>query len=211
MGSDSSYPRVDWLRLHRLPTFFGLIGLGFMDKKFFAGTEMSGSTVQSIIHRMESNESPPTYFRTNKFTSGFQSIVDAYGIASYREINPAPYTIITFPFLFAVMFGDFGHGIIMLVFALFLVLKEKSLQAKDIRDEIFQTFFGGRYIILLMGIFSMYTGLIYNDIFSRSLNIFGTGWRVNNTRIYSGSVYHMETVILDPATDEWTGVCFSKF
>lgn len=143
------------------------------------GTERSGSSVPPILNRMETLEDPPTYNRTNKFTAAFQHLIYAYGVATYREVNPAPYTIITFPFLFAVMFGDLGHGALMAAFGFWMCYKEKPLQAKKIDSEIWNIFFGGRYIILLMGLFSMYTGLIYNDIFSKSLNIFGSSWRNN--------------------------------
>ncbi|KAF4092998.1 hypothetical protein AMELA_G00027310 [Ameiurus melas] len=142
------------------------------------GTEKSGSTVPSILNRMQTKQTPPTYNKTNKFTSGFQNIVDAYGIGSYREINPAPYTIITFPFLFAVMFGDLGHGLLMTCAALYLVLRESRLSAQKNDNEIFSMVFAGRYLILLMGLFSMYTGIIYNDCFSKSLNVFGSSWSV---------------------------------
>uniref|UniRef100_A0A8C7KY02 V-type proton ATPase subunit a n=1 Tax=Oncorhynchus kisutch TaxID=8019 RepID=A0A8C7KY02_ONCKI len=152
-----------------------------MDSIQFAlrrGTEKSGSTVPSILNRMQTKQTPPTFNKTNKFTSGFQNIVDAYGIGNYREMNPAPYTIITFPFLFAVMFGDLGHGVLMTCAALYLVLRESRLVAQKNDNEMFSMVFAGRYIILLMGVFSIYTGIIYNDCFSKSLNLFGSGWSV---------------------------------
>uniref|UniRef100_A0A914EDI9 V-type proton ATPase subunit a n=1 Tax=Acrobeloides nanus TaxID=290746 RepID=A0A914EDI9_9BILA len=140
-------------------------------------TQLSGSTVPSILNRLDTHSTPPTYHKLNKFTQGFQNIVDSYGIASYREINPAPWTIITFPFLFAVMFGDAGHGLIMILAALTFILNEKRIEKAKIKDEIFNTFYGGRYVVILMGCFSIYTGLVYNDIYSKSINIFGSGWR----------------------------------
>lgn len=112
---------------------------------------------------MATSETPPTLNVTNKFSAGFQMIIDAYGVSNYGEVNPAPFSIITFPFIFAIMFGDTGHGIIMTCFALWLVIKERELAS--IKDEIFSMFYGGRYIILLMGMFSIYTGMIYNDVF----------------------------------------------
>lgn len=43
------------------------------------GTVKSGSSVPSILEKIETTEVPPTYNRVNKFTRGFQNIVDAYG------------------------------------------------------------------------------------------------------------------------------------
>ncbi|KAJ7621610.1 V-type ATPase, V0 complex, 116kDa subunit family [Mycena polygramma] len=138
-------------------------------------TEHSGTSVPPILQEIHTTKTPPTYNRTNKFTEGFQAIMDSYGIATYQEVNPGLFAIVTFPFLFAVMFGDIGHGCIIFAAALYMIMVEKKWAKADL-GEIIGQFFYGRYIILLMGLFSMYTGLMYNDIFSKSLHIWHSGW-----------------------------------
>ncbi|KAM5273853.1 V-type proton ATPase 116 kDa subunit a 1 isoform 21-T21 [Ctenodactylus gundi] len=148
------------------------------------GTEHSGSTVPSILNRMQTNQTPPTYNKTNKFTYGFQNIVDAYGIGTYREINPAPYTIITFPFLFAVMFGDFGHGILMTLFAVWMVLRESRILSQKNENEIWNiatnklTFLNSfkMKMSVILGIVHMMFGvslsLFNHTYFKKPLNIY---------------------------------------
>jgi len=139
-------------------------------------TQRSGALVPSILSVIPSNAIPPTYFQTNKYTHAFQEIVNAYGMPHYREVNPAVFTIITFPFLFGVMFADVGHGILLLMFSLLLIRNEASLSSKKL-NELIQMPFDGRYALLLMSFFSIYIGLIYNEFLSIPMNLFGTNWR----------------------------------
>ncbi|KAH6959936.1 vacuolar ATP synthase 98 kDa subunit [Ilyonectria sp. MPI-CAGE-AT-0026] len=137
-------------------------------------TNRAGPSFPSIINEVRTNKKPPTYIKTNKFTEGFQTIVNAYGTATYQEVNPVMPVIITFPFLFAVMFGDFGHAVIMLSAALAMIYWEKPL--KKVTFELFAIIFYGRYIALIMAVFSLFTSLIYNDAFSKSMTLFDSAW-----------------------------------
>ena len=133
-------------------------------------------SVPTIVNQIKTNKTPPTYNKKNKFTEAFQTIIDAYGTAKYTEVNPGLPTIVTFPFLFAVMFGDFGHGIIMALAASAMIYFEGPMQRTKLNELVSMAFYG-RYIMLLMGVFSIYTGLIYNDCFSKALTLFPSAWQ----------------------------------
>lgn len=97
--------------------------------------EESGTSMPPILNELRTNKTPPTFIRTNRFTLGFQTIMDSYGIAAYQEANPGLFAVVTFPFLFAVMFGDIGHGFIIFTVALVMILAEKKLERTAL-DEV---------------------------------------------------------------------------
>ncbi|KAH3756230.1 vacuolar proton ATPase [Pelomyxa schiedti] len=135
----------------------------------------SGASVPSIMGVVRTRDEPPTFYPTNKFTACTHGIIEAYGVQRYEEVNPAVFSIITFPFLFAIMFGDAGHALIMLCAALAFIYFEKPLSKMKLND-ILDMLFGGRYVLLLMAIFSIFTGLIYNDVFGLGIDLLGTAW-----------------------------------
>lgn len=114
---------------------------------------------------------PPTFIKTNEFTWVFQQVTDAYGVPRYGEINPALYSIVTFPFLFGIMFGDIGHGGLLLLFALYLVHWNDDIKKSE---SPLKLFLKARYFLLFMGISAHYMGWMYNDFLSIPINLFGS-------------------------------------
>ena len=128
------------------------------------------TAVLSDFDELESAK-PPTYLKVNDFTMPFQMIVSEYGVPRYREVNPGLFTIITFPFMFGVMFGDIGHGSLILILSIWLCLKKDEI-LKTMPD--FKMLVKTRYFFLMCGFFAFFNGWIYDDFFATPLGIFGT-------------------------------------
>ena len=145
----------------------------------------------------ENNRKFPTFFITNEFSSPFQELVNTYGIPRYKEANPGLFTIITFPFLFGVMFGDIGHGSLLLLLTLYIFFKKNYLYNID---SILKPLIQYRYFLLIMGIFSLFCGLIYNDFMGLPLSFFNSCYEkdVINTNIAKQKPGCIYPVGIDP-------------
>ena len=119
----------------------------------------------------------PTYFKPNKVFDAFQLIVDTYGVPTYLEANPALISCVTFPWLFGMMFGDMGHGSILLAVALVLVFG-----AERFKDSLLAPVLPLRYLFFFMGVSATYCGFIYNEFFAMQTTIFESCYDVEADR-----------------------------
>ena len=98
---------------------------------------------------------PPTHFVTNKYTWAFQEFVNTYGVPRYKEVNPALFTAATFPFFFGVMYGDIGHGSVLAMAGLYLILTEAKGTQRGV-DEMVAGIYSARYMLFFMGLMAVY-------------------------------------------------------
>jgi V-type H+-transporting ATPase subunit a len=112
---------------------------------------------------------------------------------------------VTFPFMFGIMYGDVGHGCMLLCFGLWLVMQGDKL--KYTLPDLYMP----RYMIAMMGFWAVNAGLMYNDFFSIGLNIFGTRFvkdehaSAHGTSDFFTPVYDVTNGEADPSTYDYTG------
>ena len=63
---------------------------------------------------------PPTLVASTGATGAFQPLVDTYATVPYADLNPAVVAGIAYIVMFGMMFGDVGHGALLLVAGLLL-------------------------------------------------------------------------------------------
>jgi len=73
------------------------------------------------------------------------------------------------------MFGDYGHGSLIWIIGIAMVLGHDKLSQIDGMREAQ----GLRYLICMMGFFSCYMGLLYNEFFAIPSDFFGSCYNMN--------------------------------
>lgn len=154
-----------------------------LNKKIIDIKEDRNISGPQIWRRENHKIQPPTFFRLNEFTASFQEITNTYGVPMYKEINPSVFAIVTFPFLFGVMYGDIGHGFLLFLLGCFLCLAAEQLKTSAIGALV-----GARYLILMMGFFAVFCGLMYNDFMSIPIEISSCYEFVQQGSTYAGRV-----------------------
>ena len=85
-------------------------------------------------------------------------LVKAFSIPKYNEIDPTAFMVFMYPFLFGLMLGDIGYGVIVLAIAVLISRRVKSGGMHDLA-----------IIALYGGIFSIIFGFLFNEFFGVEL------------------------------------------
>ncbi len=86
----------------------------------------------------------------------FQSLVTNYGYPAYNELDPTPVLALTFPLVFGLMFGDVGHGLLLILAGVLLA----SGQVRALRN-----FQGMGVVVAACGLSATLFGFLFGSLF----------------------------------------------
>lgn len=99
-------------------------------------------------------EQVPVLLRHPWYLRPFEMLVAAYGLPSYRELEPTLFVALSYIVMFGMMFGDAGHGLVLAGCGIAALIMGRS---REIRD------FG--VLLIFVGISSIIFGIIYGSYF----------------------------------------------
>ncbi|MCS7113030.1 MAG: V-type ATPase 116kDa subunit family protein [Nitrososphaerota archaeon] len=83
---------------------------------------------EGYVEVVSGSREAPTIVKNPGFLKVFEKLVKTYGLPSSREIDPTVFFIVSFPLIFGMMFGDVGHGILLLLFGSLLHLLSRRMK-----------------------------------------------------------------------------------
>lgn len=121
---------------------------GFAQEKDAASIKTEFEQLEDVVVEIKPVDgdirlTPPTKLKNNWFTKPFGMFVEMYGVPSYTDFDPTNLVAISYTFLFGMMFGDIGQGLVLsLVGYLAYKLKGMRLGEVGIRLGISSALFG---------------------------------------------------------------------
>lgn len=100
------------------------------------------------------DEQIPVLLRHPRLLRPFQMLVSAYGLPNYHELEPTLFVAISYVLMFGMMFGDVGHGAVLVTGGLVALLAGRTAKLRDIG-----------LLFLFAGLSSMAFGVIYGSCF----------------------------------------------
>lgn len=93
---------------------------------------------------------PPTKLKNPKIFKPYEMYVGMYGLPAHDELDPTVFVALTYSFIFGMMFGDVGQGLVLAIGG-FLLYKFKHMALAG--------------IISMAGIFSTFFGFMFGSVF----------------------------------------------
>ena len=114
---------------------------------------------KALVLENQSPQNLPTKIVHNRFVRPYEEITKLYGLPHYEEVDPTSIIAITFPLIFGLMFGDIGHGLVLLIgggILGFLIKREQTI--KNIC-----------WILASCGAIAVFTGILFGEFFGKQL------------------------------------------
>lgn len=125
-------------------------------EKMRADRAKAPEKVSALANHHDPCTNVPTMMKHNRFVAPFETLVELYGLPNYQELDPTPLVAIFFPIIFGLMFGDVGHGLVLVIVGIVAVTKFRKVDHKNKAVN-----FG--IILFYCGLGAIFGGFLYGE------------------------------------------------